>query len=177
MWSVAYLVYTLWKNPKLLPLLHTHPPVLEKIQTGADLMIPGLIGPPFPIGATKGRLVAIASSESPTVPLVVGVCEVDVSGLSRVVGEKGKAVRVVHWVGDEIFNHGGAGGKIPESLESGDGVDEAAEELGGVSLKNKTDEDKGKGKEDAEADTGGEPIRELTTKGSFVFSPPMLRKG
>lgn len=163
-------VYTLWKNTDLLPLLHTHPPVLTKIQTGADLMIPGLIGPPFPAGATKGRLVAIASSESPTVPLVVGVCEINVSGLTRVVGEKGKAVRVVHWVGDEIFNNGGAGGKIPESLEWGDEVSKAAKGLGDLSLENKPEEDrgKGKGKEGTEADTGEEAIRELTTKGSFL---------
>lgn len=129
-------------------------------------MIPGLIGPPFPAGATKGRLIAIASSESPTVPLVVGVCEIDVSGLTRVVGEKGKAVRVVHWVGDEIFNNGGAGGKIPENLEWSSQVGEA-KELGGVNLENKPEEDKGKEKEITEADTGGEAIRELTTKGSF----------
>lgn len=168
MW--LYAVYTLWKNPNLLPLLYTHPPVLTKIQTGADLMIPGLIGPPFPAGAAKGRLVAIASSESPTVPLVVGVCEINVSGLTRVVGEKGKAVRVVHWVGDEIFNNGGAGGKIPEGLEWGAKVDKAAKELEDISLENKPEKDKGKGKENTEVETGGEAIRELTTKGTF-FNP------
>lgn len=132
-------------------------------------MIPGLIGPPFPTGATKGRLVAIASSESPTVPLVVGVCEINVSGLTRVVGEKGKAVRVVHWVGDEIFNYGGTGGKIPENLEWRDEVSEAAKELRGVSLESKPEEGKGKGRgeESTEVDTGREAIRELTTKGSF----------
>lgn len=165
---MCVVVYTLWKNTNLLPLLHTHPPVLTKIQTGADLMIPGLIGPPFPAGATKGRLVAIASSESPTVPLVVGICEINVSGLTRVVGEKGKAVRVVHWVGDEIFNHGGTGGKIPESLEWGNEVSKAAKGLGGLNLENKPEEDRGKGEKGAQADTGGEAIRELTTKGSCL---------
>lgn len=113
---------------------------------------------------------AIASSESPTVPLVVGICEINVSGLARVVGEKGKAVRVVHWVGDEIFNNGGAGGKIPEGLEWGAKVDEAAKELEGISLENRPEENKGKGKENTEVDTGGEAIRELTTKG-MVFGP------
>lgn len=117
-------------------------------------------------------MVAIASSESPTVPLVVGVCEINVSGLTRVVGEKGKAVRVVHWVGDEIFNYGGAGGKIPETLEWSDEVGEAAKELGGVSLANSPEEDKGKGEESTEANTGGSAIRELTTKGSFFVLRP-----
>lgn len=113
---------------------------------------------------------AIASSESPTVPLVVGVCEINVSGLTRVVGEKGKAVRVVHWVGDEIFNNGGAGGKIPEGLEWSIEVSKAAKKLECVSLESNLEEDKGKGKENTEVDTGGEAIRELTTKGSY-FNP------
>lgn len=133
-------------------------------------MTPGLIGPPFPASAKKGRLVAIANSESPTVPLVVGVCEIDVNGLTKVVGEKGKAVRVVHWVGDEIFNHGGAGSKIPDSLElptGGNEVTEAAKKLENISLEDTTPGEKGKRKEDTEGATGEEEIRELTTKGSF----------
>ena len=31
-------VYTLWKCPTLLPALYTHPPVLEKLANGADLV-------------------------------------------------------------------------------------------------------------------------------------------
>ncbi|KAL7270727.1 hypothetical protein RUND412_006553 [Rhizina undulata] len=176
-------VYTLWNNPTLLPILHTHPPVIEKIKTGADLMVPGLIGPPFPRTAKEGRLVAIASSESPTVPLAVGVCELDISTLHHVVGEKGKAVRIVHWVGDEIYNYGGAGGKVPEFLKWGNEEDEdldedLAEEMGGVKLEEdgeKQHEGGGKGKEkEVEVenrddggglDTGGrDEIRELTAK-------------
>jgi hypothetical protein len=34
-------VYTLWLRPELLPTLTTHPPVVEKLQNGADLMLPG----------------------------------------------------------------------------------------------------------------------------------------
>lgn len=138
-------------------------------------MIPGLIGPPFPVGATKGRLVAIASSESPTVPLVVGVCEVNVSGLTKVVGEEGKAVRVVHWVGDEIFNYGGAGGKIPESLEwptGGQEVSETTKGLEDIGLEDKDEEGKGKEKQGVEENTGEEEIRELTTKGFFRSYAP-----
>lgn len=168
------LVYTLWKNPTLLPLLHTHSPVFEKLQTGADLMIPGLIGPPFPAGATKGKLVGIATSESPTVAVAVGICDVDVCGLSKVVGERGRAVRIVHWVGDEIFNYGGHPGFVPESVEmpvaaeDGD-VREVAEELGGVSLDGYDDagEKEEKGKAKANSEDGGEKIRELSTGGSL----------
>lgn len=129
-------------------------------------MVPGLIGPPFPDAAKKGKLVAIASSESPSVPLVVGVCEVDVCGLTRVVGEMGRAVRVVHWVGDEIFNYGGHGGIVPDNIDLPveNGVAEVVEELGGVLLEEKGD-GKGKGKEERE-----EEIRELSTKGSLLWS-------
>ncbi|KAH0612194.1 uncharacterized protein H6S33_010246 [Morchella sextelata] len=161
-------VYTLWKNPTLLPLLHTHSPVFEKLQTGADLMIPGLIGPPFPAGAKKGKLVGIATSESPTVAVAVGVCDVDVCGLSKVDGERGRAVRIVHWVGDEIFNYGGYPGFVPESVEmpvaAGDvDVEEAAEELGGVSLEGYDGEEKEKEKGKGKTEEGGEGIRELST--------------
>ena len=54
---------------------------------------------------------AIASSDSPTVALAVGVAEIDISVLSKVAGEKGKAVKILHWFGDEL---GGSGEKAPE---------------------------------------------------------------
>jgi translation initiation factor 2D len=110
-------VYTLWKNPTLLPVLLTHSSVIERLCDGADLMIPGLIGPPFPGGCTAGSLVGIASTDRPTVAVAVGVCEVDVSRLQKAVGEKGRAVRVLHWVGDEIYKHGGNPRKVPEEIE------------------------------------------------------------
>lgn len=65
-------VYTLWKHPQLVPLLHTHEPVVKKLQGGADLMIPGLAGgPPFPEKAKKGAIVAVASTDRPSVPVAV----------------------------------------------------------------------------------------------------------
>jgi translation initiation factor 2D len=114
-------VYTLWSYPKAVPLLHTHPEVVERLKSGAELMIPGLAkGPPFPAGAVKGAIVAVASTARPSVPLVVGVCETDVSGLGRVVGEKGVAVRTVSWVGDELWAWsavGRPGGMPPEKID------------------------------------------------------------
>ena len=68
-------------------------------------MTPGLaLGPPFPAKATKGAIVAIASDESPSVPLVVGTCEFDIANLETVRGSKGHAVKGLHWYGDEIWN-------------------------------------------------------------------------
>lgn len=114
-------VYTLWKNPDMVPLLHTPENVIKKLQGGADLMTPGLAGgPPFPEKAKKGAVVGIASTDAPSVPVVVGWCEIDVSVLEKVQGAKGHAVRNVHWSGDELWNFGGsgkAGHHAPEELE------------------------------------------------------------
>jgi translation initiation factor 2D len=82
-------------------------------------MIPGLAGPPFPPGAKKGATVAIASTDSPSVPVAVGICEIDVSQLQQVQGAKGHAVRIGHWVGDELWAwsaSGKPGGVPPESI-------------------------------------------------------------
>ncbi|KAL8791239.1 MAG: hypothetical protein Q9213_000196 [Squamulea squamosa] len=117
-------VYTLWMNPGLVPLLHTPDVVLQKLRGGADLMTPGLArGPPFPPKATKGSIVAIASLERPSVPAVVGVCEIDIASLQEVRGVKGHAVRGEHWDGDEIWawnQAGGGGGKAPDEIEGWD---------------------------------------------------------
>jgi translation initiation factor 2D len=98
-------VYTLWHNPKIVPLLYTPLYVVEKLQGGADLMTPGLQrGPPFPKKATKGAVVAIASLEAPTVPMAVGTCLIDVSSLGSTQGTKGHAVETFHWAGDELWS-------------------------------------------------------------------------
>lgn len=68
-------------------------------------MTPGLQrGPPFPRKATKGAVVAIASLESPTVPMAVGTCLIDVSSLGSTQGTKGHAVETFHWAGDELWS-------------------------------------------------------------------------
>ena len=118
------IVYSLWRHPKLLPLLHTPDVVLHKLRGGADLMTPGLArGPPFPETAVRDAVVAVASLERPSVPMFVGICEIDISTLGRVQGAKGHAVRGVHWCGDEIWSWG-QGGKhgsdSPEQIEGWD---------------------------------------------------------
>lgn len=98
-------------------------------------MTPGLAGgPPFPQGAKKGSLAAIASTERPTVPVAVGVCVIDVSSLGRTQGSKGHAVQILHWAGDELWAWsatGKPGGSTPEYLdgwmigrETGEGGDD-----------------------------------------------------
>ena len=154
-------VYTLWKHPRLIPLLYTQDFVLQKLCSGAPLMTPGLArGPPFPPKATKDSIVAIASLEKPSVPVVVGVCEVNVASLDRVQGTKGHAVRGEHWEGDEIWawSPGGKpGGSAPEQIDGWDvngqdtDLDEGMEKMtiddqeedgeeGGVSLRESAEE-------------------------------------
>ncbi|KAL1653574.1 hypothetical protein SLS61_003720 [Didymella pomorum] len=112
-------VYTLWHNPKIVPLLYTPLYVVEKLQSGADLMTPGLQrGPPFPKKAFKGAVVAIASLEAPTVPMAVGTCLIDVSSLGSTQGTKGHAVETFHWAGDELWSWstGSKPGRDPPAL-------------------------------------------------------------
>ncbi|KAJ4357055.1 hypothetical protein N0V95_002793 [Ascochyta clinopodiicola] len=112
-------VYTLWHNPKIVPLLYTPLYVVEKLQGGADLMTPGLQrGPPFPKKATKGAIVAIASLEAPTVPMAVGTCVIDVSSLGSTQGTKGHAVETFHWARDELWSWstGNKPGRDPPAL-------------------------------------------------------------
>ena len=98
------LVYTLWKHPRLVPLLHTVGFVVDKLCNGSPLMTPGLAGgPPFPKEATKNAVAAVASIENPSVPKVVGICEIDIGSLSQVQGAKGHALRSEHWEGDELW--------------------------------------------------------------------------
>ncbi|MCJ1462270.1 hypothetical protein MMC07_000870 [Pseudocyphellaria aurata] len=117
-------VYTLWRHPQLVPLLHTQDFVLQKLRTGADLMTPGLArGPPFPQKARKNAIVAIASIENPSVPRVVGECTIDIASLERVQGTKGHAVRGYHWDGDEIWawaQGGKPGANPPEEIQGWD---------------------------------------------------------
>lgn len=117
-------VYTLWHNPNLVPLLYTPEFVMGKLHGGADLMTPGLANePPFPARAVKGAVVAVASVDKHTVPLFVGVCEIDVSALGEVQGTKGHAVRGLHWEGDELWAWSSAsrpGRPAPEYLQGWD---------------------------------------------------------
>ena len=114
-------VYTLWRHPDIVPLLHTPGIVVKKLQGGADLMTPGMArGPPFPDRAKKGAIVAVASMENPSVPVALGKCEIDISGLTQVQGAKGRAVENLHWLGDELWDYSPTsrpGQKPPEYLE------------------------------------------------------------
>lgn len=188
-------VYTLWQNPKIVPLLYTPLYVVEKLQGGADLMTPGLQrGPPFPKNATKGAVVAIASLEAPTVPMAVGTCLIDVSSLGSTQGTKGHAVETFHWAGDELWSWstGSKPGRDPPTLiEAWDEQDEEDVSLaerttainiddndGGVSLgadpTKRTEAEQAQGVEGEDAPGNKDFIdivddKELATKGELLF--------
>jgi translation initiation factor 2D len=84
-------------------------------------MTPGLAGgPPFRAKARKDAIVGIASLEAPSVPLVIGCCEIDVSTLGQVQGARGHAVQTVSWFGDELWawsSTGKPGRDAPDTLD------------------------------------------------------------
>lgn len=122
-------VYTLWQNPAIIPLLHTQDFVVEKLKGGADMMVPGLVGgPPWPEKATTGSVVAIASANpaKDTVPVWIGRCEIDISALGDVKGSKGRAIKGLQWVGDELWSWssipGISGSSEPDKIEGWTGL-------------------------------------------------------
>ena len=111
-------------------------------------MTPGLAGgPPFPTRAIKNAVVAIASVQSPSVPKVVGVCEIDVSSLEQVAGAKGHAVRSEHWEGDEAWSWSSndrPGAPSPERIKewiSEDGGKTMIQAVGGLALEDDEEDD------------------------------------
>lgn len=123
-------VYTLWHNPNIIPLLHTPDFVVEeKLRHGSDLMIPGLVKAQkskWDSRARTGAIVAVAGLEKDTVPLWIGTCQVDVSNIGDDFrGQKGVAVKALHWAGDECWNWralGSGGQEPPERLEGWKGL-------------------------------------------------------
>ena len=171
-------VYTLWHNPNLVPLLYTPEFVMGKLHGGADLMTPGLANePPFPQRAVKGAVVAVASVDKHSVPVFVGICEIDVSALGEVQGTRGQAVRGLHWEGDELWAWSSAsrpGRPAPDYLEGWDEDREGDEEEEVEGLEEITLEDKGSPAENVEEtdeldaeEPAGEDEPEPTTKGNL----------
>ncbi|KAK6082383.1 RNA binding protein ligatin [Seiridium cupressi] len=125
-------VYTLWQNPNIVPLLHTPEFVVEeKLAHGSDLMIPGLVkasSTSWDPRAIKGAVVAVAGISKDTVPLWVGTCDIDVAKLGDDLrGQKGIAVKGLHWAGDELWSWkivGSGGREAPDSVEGWKGLTE-----------------------------------------------------
>ncbi|ONH66708.1 Translation machinery-associated protein 64 [Cyberlindnera fabianii] len=110
-------VYTLWKAPFILPIVKTHPHVIEVLEGGADLMLPGSV-PPFPERCLKGRIVAVASTHKPDVVMAVGRACLDLAPLERTIGTKGVAVEVYHTNGDMLYQLAKQKIRVPEEVDT-----------------------------------------------------------
>ncbi|KAL3233078.1 Translation machinery-associated protein 64 [Nakaseomyces bracarensis] len=96
-------VITCWENRNLLPIVLTHTIVIEDhIYNGANLMISGTL-PPFDEKLKIGTVCGIANRFDPDVVIAVGVVKMDLPSFSRVIGQTGVAVQVVHQYNDELL--------------------------------------------------------------------------
>ncbi|KAI9922614.1 hypothetical protein PsorP6_000403 [Peronosclerospora sorghi] len=104
--DLCFSVYALWHVPALLPRLIVHAAVSEFVLRGADVMLPGVV---FTSEEElqqlhKGELRAIYAQGNPCA-LGVGEMLVDVADVARN-GKKGKALKLLHVVGDALWQLG-----------------------------------------------------------------------
>ncbi|OSD03739.1 eukaryotic translation initiation factor SUI1 family protein [Trametes coccinea BRFM310] len=101
-------VYTLWKRPDLLPFLSTPAPVVPKLISGADLMIPGVIQ--HSPNLVPDQLVSVTQYHRGAIgpPLAVGRMAVSSDTLRSAEERdiKGKAVYVLHTWKDALWEMG-----------------------------------------------------------------------
>ncbi|KAH3688379.1 hypothetical protein WICPIJ_000636 [Wickerhamomyces pijperi] len=112
-------IYTVWKAPWLLPIVHTHPHVIEVLENGADLMLPGSV-PPFDARINQGSIVGVADTKDVHLIKAVGFSNYRLSEFERTIGTTGVAVSVLHTFDDMLFKLGEKTGKkirAPESLD------------------------------------------------------------
>ncbi|RUS70191.1 hypothetical protein EGW08_022044 [Elysia chlorotica] len=125
-------VYTMWQHPDILPSFRTWPPVFEKLQKGADLMLPGVIPDNQPSPKMFGTLkkgdlvsVKIAGNKAP-----VALGKALLSGEDMYMsGLRGKGVQVLHILGDSLWEHGDRSTPphIPEAMPQTNEEDDAEE--------------------------------------------------
>ncbi|TYZ61322.1 hypothetical protein PybrP1_010362 [[Pythium] brassicae (nom. inval.)] len=99
-------VYALWRAAAVLPALVVHAPVSEFVLRGADVMLPGVVFSSMEELAAlrKGELRAVVARGNP-MPFAVGELLVDDADVERN-GKKGRALRLLHYVGDELWQMG-----------------------------------------------------------------------
>lgn len=112
-------VFSIWRNPYLLPVVLTVEYTIERLQNGADLMIPGIFAPypelngkPLP----SGYVVGIATTKRPNVPLAVGITAVDFAEVDFE-SDKGKGVLLCNIIGDTLWESFKGEMEIPIDLD------------------------------------------------------------
>ncbi|XP_013384518.1 eukaryotic translation initiation factor 2D [Lingula anatina] len=109
---VLFVVYTLWKNPDIVPVFTTWPPVFEKISGGADLMLPGIVvkgdvTPRSLWSLEKGATCAINLAGN-RCPVAIGRAALSSSDMVDS-GMRGKGVIVIHSYLDHLWAAGDKG--------------------------------------------------------------------
>ncbi|CAM1328497.1 EIF2D (predicted) [Pycnogonum litorale] len=107
-------VYTLWTHPKLLPTFNTWPDVLDKLCSGADLMLPGVVldntteyGPQSYGELAKGQPCAVCIVGNDA-PVAVGHTALSSQDMFES-GKRGKAVIIQHVYRDQLWAVGEKG--------------------------------------------------------------------
>ncbi|CAG8497171.1 330_t:CDS:10 [Acaulospora colombiana] len=118
-------VYTLWRNPSILPKIPTFPAVISKLENGANLMIPGIAFPTESLPDVKeGELVSIIIRDY-NAPLAVGIMDVPTNSLERGSTRKGVAVSIIHIYKDQLWSMGDK--SSPPDMEEGVKIDSIVE--------------------------------------------------
>ncbi|XP_064625145.1 eukaryotic translation initiation factor 2D-like [Lineus longissimus] len=102
-------VYTLWKFPDLLPVFTTWAPVIQRLQKGADLMLPGVIvkGPVTPETfkhLDKGTPASVNLLPNKA-PIAIGKTAMSGSDM-YLSAMRGKGVMLYHVYKDQLWAHG-----------------------------------------------------------------------
>ncbi|XP_069692866.1 eukaryotic translation initiation factor 2D isoform X2 [Periplaneta americana] len=102
-------VYMLWSYPDILPTFTIWPQVFERLAGGADLMLPGIVLKcQMHVKAygnlSKGASVAINMTNNKA-PVAVGTTALSSYDM-YMAAQRGKAVKILHTVGDELWSYG-----------------------------------------------------------------------
>lgn len=102
-------VYMLWSFPSILPSFTIWPQVYDRLAAGADLMLPGIVlKGQLHVKAygnlQKGEAVAVNMTTNKA-PVAVGLTALSSFDM-YMAAQRGKAVKILHFVGDELWSYG-----------------------------------------------------------------------
>lgn len=102
-------VYMLWSFPSILPSFTIWPQVYDRLSAGADLMLPGIVlKGQLHVKAygnlQKGEAVAVNMTTN-RAPVAVGLTALSSFDM-YMAAQRGKAVKILHLVGDELWSYG-----------------------------------------------------------------------
>jgi translation initiation factor 2D len=140
-------VYMLWSFPSILPSFTVWPQVYDRLASGADLMLPGIVlKEQLHVKAygnlQKGEAVAVNLTTNKA-PVAIGLTALSSFDM-YMAARHGKAVKILHLIGDELWSHGtkltipelgppaGYGVEVDVSSADGDNVPAETESTGRV---------------------------------------------